>query len=92
MWQTQKGEQDTDEFEANTDANHTCTKFVWIFLSSSRYIYIFDAKKKGYVFVLRKFPLLHKLEKEDYLTSASAGYMSTPIEPNQMIVAILIDQ
>ena len=74
-----KGEQDCAELGANTDANHTCTYL-----------------KENYIrticfFFIRSYLLLHKLKKEDDLTSASGLRMSKLDEPNQMILAILID-
>ena len=50
---------------------------------------------KEYIFVLKKFQILHKLKKEDNLTSSSYLHLldlSTLVEPNQMILAILMEQ
>ena len=67
-----KGEQDAAELGANSDANHTYTKFSWTIFW---HIFFFLRLTKEYVFVLRNFPLLHKLKKKDYLTSASYLHM-----------------
>ena len=57
--------------------------------------FLFDGnERKGY-FILRNFLLKHKFRKEDDLTSASYLHMldlSTLVEPNQIILAILIYQ
>jgi hypothetical protein len=88
-----KGEQCTAELGANTDANHTCTKFFWNFF---RQIFFFLMLSKEYVFVSRNFLLLRKLKKGRWPNLCQlftyAGPMSTLVEPNQMILAILIDQ
>jgi hypothetical protein len=67
-----KGEPDAAELGANTDANHTCTKkFKNIFWQ----IFFFLMLTKENIFVLRNFQILHKLKKEDDLTSFSYLHM-----------------
>ena len=67
-----KGEQDTAELGANSDANHTCTTILGNFFLQ---IFFFWMLTKEYIFVLRNFLLIHKIKKEDDLTSASYLHM-----------------
>ena len=88
-----QGEQATAEFGANADANHTWGNLFW---NLSLQIFFFLMLTKEYIFVLWNFQILHKLKKGTlpnlFQLFTYAGPMSTLVEPNQIILGILIDQ
>ena len=75
------------------ETRYRCAK---LFQASFFLTFFFLMQTKEYVFVSRNFLLLHKLKKLRRPNLCQlftyAGPMSTLVEPNQMILAILIDQ